>query len=77
MSYKTTSSSATIRTSCVTFSRAPSSFRSHDPKNLQIVALENNVLAVNKKNLKRPTRASLATPTRNLQSKSGIVNSPY
>jgi hypothetical protein len=41
----------------------------------QIVALQNNVLNINKKNLKRPTRASLAPGPR--VSRSGIVNSPY
>ncbi|EPQ59431.1 VID27-domain-containing protein [Gloeophyllum trabeum ATCC 11539] len=51
-------------------------FRFGDDKEI-IIALQNNVLAVNKKNLKRPTRASLATPSRNLRSKSGIVNAPY
>ncbi|CAL1700728.1 unnamed protein product [Somion occarium] len=51
-------------------------FKFGDDKEI-IVALENNVLAVNKKSLRRPTRASLATPTRNLRSKSGIVQSPY
>lgn len=41
----------------------------------QIVALQNDVLAINKKNLKRPTRASLAPgPSR---SRSSIVNTPY
>lgn len=42
-----------------------------------IVAMENNVVAVNKKQLKRPTRASLAGPPTSLRSHSGIVNSPY
>jgi len=50
-------------------------FKFGDDKEI-IVALENNVLAINKKNLKRPTRTSLA-PTSSLQSRSGIVNSPY
>lgn len=41
----------------------------------QIVALQNDVLAINKKNLKRPSRASLAPgPSR---SRSSIVDSPY
>ncbi|KAL4076045.1 VID27 cytoplasmic protein-domain-containing protein [Scleroderma citrinum] len=48
-------------------------FKFGDDKEI-IVALENNVLAINKKNLKRPTRASLATP---IHSRSSIVNSPY
>ncbi|KAF8621633.1 hypothetical protein AX15_007651 [Amanita polypyramis BW_CC] len=39
-----------------------------------VVALQNNVLAVNKKQLKKPTRKSLAP---NLQSGSSIVNTPY
>jgi len=51
-------------------------FKFGDDKEI-IVALQNNVLAINKKNLRKPTRSSLATPTRNLQSKSHIVNSPY
>ncbi|TCD69662.1 hypothetical protein EIP91_006679 [Steccherinum ochraceum] len=51
-------------------------FKFGDDKNI-IVALQNNVLAVNKKNLRRPTRASLATPTRHLASRSDIVDSPY
>ncbi|KAI3612188.1 vacuolar import and degradation protein [Moniliophthora roreri] len=37
-----------------------------------IVALKNNVLAIDKKNLKKPTRNSLAP-----RSRSSIVNSPY
>jgi len=41
-----------------------------------IVALQNNVLALNKKQLKRPTRASLA-PGHLAPSRSGIVNSPW
>lgn len=47
------------------------------PRPWQIVALQNNVLAINKKNLKRPTRTSLAASTSTLQSRSNIVNSPY
>jgi VID27 C-terminal WD40-like domain len=43
---------------------------------LQIVALQNNVLAVNKRHLQRPTRASLA-PMDTHHSRSSIVNSPY
>ncbi|KAF8138516.1 VID27 cytoplasmic protein-domain-containing protein [Boletus edulis] len=50
-------------------------FKFGDDKEI-IVALENNVLAINKKNLKRPTRTSLA-PMTSLQSRSSIVNSPY
>ncbi|GJE84223.1 VID27 cytoplasmic protein [Phanerochaete sordida] len=42
-----------------------------------IVAMDNDVVAVNKKQLKRPTRASIATPTKNLRSSSNIVNAPY
>ncbi|KAI0774253.1 VID27 cytoplasmic protein [Fomes fomentarius] len=49
-------------------------FKFGDDKEI-IVALQNDVLAINKKNLKRPTRASLA-PTSG-RSRSGIVNSPY
>jgi len=51
-------------------------FKFGDDKEI-IVALENNVLAVNKKSLKRPTRASLAAPRRSLRSSSNIVNSPF
>ncbi|KAF8845879.1 VID27-domain-containing protein [Paxillus ammoniavirescens] len=50
-------------------------FKFGDDKEI-IVALENNVLAINKKNLKRPTRTSLA-PMTTLQSRSSIVHSPY
>ncbi|KAH9951604.1 VID27 cytoplasmic protein [Amylocystis lapponica] len=51
-------------------------FKFGDDKEI-IVALQNNVLAVNKKSLKRPTRASIATPLKNLRSSSNIVNSPF
>ncbi|KAL6309693.1 VID27 cytoplasmic protein [Sparassis latifolia] len=51
-------------------------FKFGDDKEI-IVALQNNVLAVNKKSLKRPTRASLATPMKSLQGRSNIVNTPY
>ncbi|KAG6335306.1 hypothetical protein ID866_3790 [Astraeus odoratus] len=51
-------------------------FKFGDDKEI-IVALENNVLAINKKNLKRPTRASLVTPMAGQYSRSSIVNSPY
>ena len=44
---------------------------------LQIVAMENNVVAVNKKALRRPTRASLASPSKNIRSRSSIVNAPF
>lgn len=47
------------------------------PNPSQIVALQNNVLAINKKNLKKPTRSSLAAPIGSLQSRSHIVNAPY
>jgi len=49
-------------------------FKFGDDKEI-IVALQNNVLAVNKKHLKKPTRHSLGA--KNLRSKSDIVNSPY
>lgn len=49
----------------------------YSPSRIQIVALQNNVLAVNKKQLRRPTRASIATPTKNIRSRSSIVNAPY
>ncbi|KAA1466428.1 VID27 cytoplasmic protein [Dentipellis sp. KUC8613] len=54
-------------------------FRFGDDKEI-IVALQNNVLSVNKKNLRRPTRTSLAPDLdalRQKKSNSGIVNSPY
>ncbi|OJA19004.1 hypothetical protein AZE42_00344 [Rhizopogon vesiculosus] len=51
-------------------------FKFGDDKQI-IVALQNNVLAINKKNLKRPTRTSLAAPTTSLRSRSSIVHSPY
>ena len=79
-SCKTISSLATIRRSCVFHGYAV-----HMPMHeahalsrlsvLQIVALQNDVLAINKKNLKRPTRASLAPSAG--RSRSSIVNSPY
>ncbi|KAF8076465.1 VID27 cytoplasmic protein-domain-containing protein [Lyophyllum atratum] len=50
-------------------------FKFGDDKEI-IVALQNNVLAVNKKNLKKPTRHSLA-PEGSVGSRSGIVNAPY
>ncbi|KAI0832397.1 VID27 cytoplasmic protein [Trametes gibbosa] len=46
-------------------------FKFGDDKEI-IVALQNDVLAINKKNLRRPTRASLAAGSR-----SSIVNAPY
>jgi len=52
------------------------SFKFGDDKQI-VVALHNNVLAVNKKNLKKPTRYSLSTPTKALPSNSNIVNAPY
>ncbi|KZT12472.1 VID27 cytoplasmic protein [Laetiporus sulphureus 93-53] len=51
-------------------------FKFGDDKEI-IVALQNNVLAVNKKSLKRPTRASIGTPSRELRSRSSIVHAPY
>ncbi|THH19864.1 hypothetical protein EW146_g1400 [Bondarzewia mesenterica] len=51
------------------------SFRFGDDKEI-IVALQNNVLSVNKSSLKRPTRTSLA-PGRGRRSHTGIVNAPY
>ncbi|KAG1752734.1 VID27 cytoplasmic protein-domain-containing protein [Suillus paluster] len=51
-------------------------FKFGDDKQI-IVALQNNVLAINKKNLKRPTRVSLAAPMSSLRSRSSIVDSPY
>lgn len=51
-------------------------FKFGDDKQI-IVALNNNVLAINKRNLKKPTRQSLAPSTGNLHSRSDIVNAPY
>ncbi|KAI0005015.1 VID27 cytoplasmic protein [Russula compacta] len=51
-------------------------FRFGDDKEI-IVALQNNVVSVNKKNLRKPTRTSLAPERRNTRSHSGIVNAPY
>ncbi|EKM59236.1 uncharacterized protein PHACADRAFT_136651 [Phanerochaete carnosa HHB-10118-sp] len=51
-------------------------FKFGDSKEI-IVAMENNVVAINKKQLKRPTRASLATPITDLRSRSNIVEAPY
>ncbi|KAJ9108936.1 hypothetical protein QFC21_000258 [Naganishia friedmannii] len=42
-----------------------------------IVALEQDVFMVNKKQLQKPTRESLSTPVKQLRSRSQIVNSPY
>lgn len=42
-----------------------------------IVALQNDVLSVNKKSLRKPTRTSLAPERRNTRGHSGIVNAPY
>ncbi|KAL1731044.1 VID27 cytoplasmic protein-domain-containing protein [Schizophyllum commune] len=49
-------------------------FRFGDDKEI-IVALSNNLVQTNKKNLKRPTRQSLAPP--GVTSYSSVVNSPY
>lgn len=43
----------------------------------QIVALQNNVLSVNKKSLRKPTRTSLAPERRSTRGHSDIVNAPY
>lgn len=53
----------------------PFAFQLKAPPARQIVALDNNVLAVNKSKLKRPTRYSLAGGTQ--ASRSNIVNTPY
>ncbi|KAI0318699.1 VID27 cytoplasmic protein-domain-containing protein [Amylostereum chailletii] len=42
-----------------------------------VVALQNNVLSLNKKQLRKPTRTSLAPEARPRNSRSNIVNSPY
>ncbi|KIY74067.1 VID27 cytoplasmic protein [Cylindrobasidium torrendii FP15055 ss-10] len=52
------------------------SFRFGDDKEI-VVALQNDVYGVNKKSLKRPTRASLAGQLQNARSNSNIVNSPW
>ncbi|KAF8505772.1 VID27 cytoplasmic protein [Russula emetica] len=51
-------------------------FRFGDDKEI-IVALQNDVLSVNKKSLRKPTRTSLVPERRNTRSHSGIVNAPY
>ncbi|ETW83963.1 hypothetical protein HETIRDRAFT_381245 [Heterobasidion irregulare TC 32-1] len=51
-------------------------FRFGNDKDI-IVALQNDVLSVNKKSLKRPTRTSLAPERRSSRSHSGIVNAPF
>jgi len=51
-------------------------FRFGDDKEI-IVALQNNVLSVNKKSLRKPTRTSLAPERRSSRSHSGIVNAPF
>jgi len=51
-------------------------FRFGDDKEI-IVALPNNVLSVNKKNLRKPTRTSLAPGRQSSRSHSGIVNAPF
>ncbi|KAF7352740.1 hypothetical protein MVEN_01240200 [Mycena venus] len=51
-------------------------FRFGDDKEI-IVALANNVVAVNKQQLKRPTRVSLGVPRRSSRSHSAIVNAPF
>jgi len=51
-------------------------FRFGDDKNI-IVALQNNVLSVNKKSLRKPTRTSLAPERRTTRGHSDIVNAPY
>lgn len=73
MSYKTTSCSVMINRLYVLSSIMGNTLTKQP---VQVVALENNVEGINKKNLKRPTRASLA-PATGRKSYSGIVNSPY
>ncbi|KAJ7682744.1 VID27 cytoplasmic protein-domain-containing protein [Mycena polygramma] len=51
-------------------------FRFGDDKEI-IVALANNVVAVNKQQLKRPTRQSLGVPRRTSRGHSAIVNAPF
>lgn len=50
-------------------------FRTGTDKNI-VVALPNDVFMVNKRNLAKPTRQSLSTPTKLLKSKSDVVNAP-
>lgn len=71
-----TSSSEMTRRSCVSgVGRLDLNTLTRDTVG-QIVALQNDVLALNKKQLKRPTRASLA-PAHSVPSHSDIVNSPW
>ncbi|TDL29588.1 VID27-domain-containing protein [Rickenella mellea] len=51
-------------------------FKFGDDKEI-IVALSNDVLALNKKNLKKLPRGSLTTTPSKLKSRSSVVNSPY
>ncbi|KDQ64569.1 hypothetical protein JAAARDRAFT_28213 [Jaapia argillacea MUCL 33604] len=51
-------------------------FKFGDDKEI-IIALQNNVLAVNKRNLLKPSRVSLAPGGHSSRSRSGIVNTPY
>ncbi|KAF9567336.1 VID27-domain-containing protein [Agrocybe pediades] len=51
-------------------------FKFGDDKEI-IVALSNNVLAINKKNLRKPTRHSLAPIRESTGGHSSIVNAPY
>jgi len=51
-------------------------FRFGDDKEI-IVALTNDVLTLNKKSLKKLPRGSLSTPTKQLKSRSSVVDSPY
>ncbi|KAJ6539403.1 VID27 cytoplasmic protein [Mycena capillaripes] len=51
-------------------------FRFGDDKEI-IVALANNVVAINKKQLRRPDRKSFGAPRRSSRSHSAIVNAPF
>ncbi|KAF9055366.1 VID27-domain-containing protein [Hymenopellis radicata] len=51
-------------------------FKFGDDKEI-IVALQNDVMAINKKNLTKPTRASLSGQLANARSRSNIVNTPW
>ncbi|KAF7301722.1 hypothetical protein MIND_00737800 [Mycena indigotica] len=51
-------------------------FRFGDDQEI-IVAMANNVVSMNKQQLKRPTRMSLGAPRRSSRSHSAIVNAPY
>lgn len=71
-SCRTRSASATIKTSYALRDRT-----CDNSDVLQIVALQDNVIMLDKKTLKKPTRTSLAAPRRSSGRGSGIVKAAY